>query len=150
MVERSRGLRSVRRACVALHVYGDPSADLRTGSYAVHRFLHFAMPAKATLNCIGCRRQQRVIQKRHRFVQVRRDQLVERATDVFEATHAAAKSGQLVKSSIGSAAAVEQAIDLIHDVAQRAQVWQASGDSLERSLFAGRQVMFDEQVTVVE
>ena len=30
-------MRSVRRACVALHVCGDPSADPRTDSYAVHR-----------------------------------------------------------------------------------------------------------------
>ena len=108
------------------------------------------MSAKAALDCIGRRRQQGVIQKCQRFVQVRREQLVERAANVFEATHAAAKSGQLVKSSIGSAAAIEQAIDLIHDVAQRAQVWQASGDSLECSLLTGRWVMFDEQVTVVE
>ena len=69
---------------------------------------------------------------------------------MFEAAYATAESGQLLKSRIGSAAAVEQAIDLIHDVTQRAQVWQASGDSFKRSLLTCRQVMFDEQVTVVE
>ena len=76
IVQRLRCLCSSLGLCVALHVHGDPAADLGAGSHAVHRFLHLAMPAKASFNGIGSRGQERIVEKRQRFFQVRREQLV--------------------------------------------------------------------------
>ena len=68
-IERFRAALFLR---VAEHVHGDPAVDMLLGAYTVDGFLHLAVTAIAAFYGIGRGRQQAVIQKGQRFLQVRR------------------------------------------------------------------------------
>ena len=64
-------------------------------------------------------------------MQIGREQLVQGAADLFEAADPSPQAGQLVQGGFGPASPVEQAIHLVHDLAERAQVREATGEALE-------------------
>ena len=138
------------RLGLALHVGGDASADLRLGSDAVDGLLHLAMAAVAAFDGVGGGRQQRVVQEGQGLLQVRREELLECSAHVLEAADPAPQAGQLRQGRVGAAAAVEQAIDFVHDLAQPAQMRQAAGDAPQGPLLARGQMVLDEQVAMVE
>ena len=90
MVKRSCRLDSPLGLVISLDVDSNASADLRLASHAVHRLLHFAMTAESSFHCVGCCRQQRIVKKRQRLVEVFREQLVECFPHAYEATYTAA------------------------------------------------------------
>jgi hypothetical protein len=94
--------------------------------------------------------QQPVIQEGQGLFQVGREQFVQRAADPPEATDASTEAAQPGQGGLGAAPPVEQAVDFIHDLAERSQGRQAASDPLERSSFDRRQVMLNEHVAIIE
>jgi hypothetical protein len=58
--------------------------------------------------------------------------------------------GQLTQRRLRLAAPVKESIDVIHDLAQLAQMRQPSGDEQEPLAFAGLQTAFDKQEAILE
>ena len=109
--------RALLRSLLALHVQGNPSVDVALGPNAVDVFLHFAVAAVAAFHGIGCGWQQFVVKERERLLQVGREQFLQCLANLLEATNPASELGQLFQRGVRPTAAIEQTIDLIHDVA---------------------------------
>jgi len=102
---------------VAEHVGGDPLADVRSGPDAVNGLLHLAVTPVAALDRVGGGRQERIIQERQGLFEVGREQLAERLAEALEASHTPPEPGQFGQGGVSPAAAVKEAIRLIHDLA---------------------------------
>ena len=135
---------------VAEHVGGDPLADVGTGADAVDGLLHLAVAAVAALHRVGRGRQERIVQERQGFFEVRREEFAQRLPQILEAAHAAPQPGQFGQGGVGPTAAVKQAIDLVHDLPKRSQGGQAAGDPSQGLLLGGRPMMLDEQMAMVK
>ena len=144
------GLLTVRRSLLTLHVQGNPCGDGCLGANAVDGFLHLAVTAVAALHGVGCRGQQFVIEKRQRLLQVGGEQLLQRLADPLEAANPPPQPCQFVQRGVGSAATVEEAVHLVHDLAQRSQFGPPAGDAVQLSPLSGSQAVSDEQVTMLE
>ena len=120
------------------------------GSHPVNGLLHLAVAAVAALHRVRGGRQQFVVQERQRLLQIRRIQLRQGFAHRLEPFGAPAQPGQFLQGGVGSAAAVEQAVDLIHDFPQHPQFRQAAGDALQRPAFACGKVVGDEQIAMLE
>ena len=140
----------VGRPLVALHVQSDALSDVLGGADGVDAALGLAEAAVAAFDGIGSGRQQLVIQEGKGFLQIRREQLVQRAADSLETADPSPQAGQFVQGGLGPASPVEQTIHLVHDLSQRAQVRQAKSDSLDRFSVCCSQVVLNEQATMVE
>ena len=141
---------SVGCPLVPFHVQGDALADVRGRADTVDASLGLAEAAVAAFDSVAGGRQQPVIQEGQGLFQVGREQFVQRAADPLEAADAPTEAAQLGQGGLGAAPPVEQAVNFIHDLAERSQVRQAARDPLERSLFDRRQMMLNEQVAVIE
>ena len=135
---------------IAEHVQGDTLADVRAGANAVDGLLHLPIPPVASLDGVGCRRKQRIVQEGQGLFQRGREQLLERLAEPLEAADSLTEPGQFCQGRVGSAATVEQAVNLVHDLPQGSNFRLAPRDPLERLAFSRRQVVLDEQVAVVE
>jgi len=69
---------------------------------------------------------------------------------MLEASHALSQAGQLGQGGFHAAAAVKEAIGLVHDLPQGPQGRQATGDSLQGLAFGGAQVTLDKQMAMLE
>ncbi len=69
---------------------------------------------------------------------------------MLESRHALSQAGQFGQSGFGAAAAVKEAIGLVHDLPQGPQGRQAARDSLQDLAFGGAQVALDEQMAMLE
>jgi hypothetical protein len=117
---------------------------------SIHALLHFTVAPIASLNSVGGRRQERIIQEHQGFFEVRREQFLKGAADRLETSHSTPQLDQLGQGRVGAATSVEQTIDFVHDLSQGGEPGQASGDAMQRFLLSGRQAMLHEQVTVIE
>ena len=138
------GVLTLLRSFLTLHVQGNSRRDVWFRANAIHRLLHLAMTAVAAFHGIGSRRQKFVVQKRQRLLQVGREQLLQCLADLLEATNATSEPREFVQRGFGTAATVEEAIDLIHDVSKCSQFRPPAGDALERSLLSPSQLVPDE------
>ena len=78
------------------------------------------------------------------------EEFLERPTQGLKSVDPVSQVGQFFQSGIRPAAAVEEAIDVVHDRSQDSQMGQATGDALEDRFFSGGQDMLDEQMSVFE
>lgn len=104
---------------LSLHVQGDAAADRRLGADSIHGLLPLAVTAVATLDGIGCGRQQRIVQERQGLLDVGREEFVECLTQGWELRHALSQAGQLGQSGFGVAAAVKEAVGLVYDLCRK-------------------------------
>lgn len=144
------GPAACRSLQVALHVQGNATTDRLMGTDPIHSFLHLAVATVSAFDGVGRSRQERIIQERQGLFQVGREEFLECLTQVLESSHASSQTGQLGQSRFRTAAAVKETIGLIHDLPQDTQSRQAAGDSPESLLVGGRQMVLDEQMTMVE
>lgn len=72
------------------------------------------------------------------------------APDFLEAANTAAQLRQFGQGGVGTAAAVEQAVDLVHDRAQRQQLRLPSADTLQRFPFAVAEVVLHKEVAMIK
>ena len=135
---------------VTLHVQGDSALDVRLSADAVDGLLHLPVASVAPLHGIGGGRQERIVQERQRFLEARGEELLEGLADSPEAANASTQRGELSQRGVGAAAAVEEAVDLVHDPPQGAKGALASADPGQRALLGLGEVMLDEEVAMVE
>ena len=76
----------------------------------------------ASFDRIGRRGQQVVIKKGQGFLQGRRIELLQRLAQMFEPVKALPQLREFVERRLSAAAAIEQRIDLLHELTQRAQL----------------------------
>ena len=150
MVETAAGFGSSLFLRFADHIEGNAGCDLVVCANSVYGFLRLAVATVGALDGIRGGRQEPVVQKRQSFFQVGGLELLEDVADLAETPHPLAQFGQLGKGRVGAATTVEEAIDFIHDLPQRAQVRQATRDVPQRFAFGLGQMMADEQETAVE
>jgi hypothetical protein len=139
-----------RCSLVAFHVQGDALSDVLGGADGVDASLGLAEAAVAAFDGVGSGRQKSVIQEGQGLFQGRREQLAQRSANPLESADPSSQAGQFGQGGLGSASPVEQTIDLVHDLAKRAEMRQAASDPLERPSFRRRQVVLNEKVAMVE
>lgn len=116
----------------------------------IHRLLHLPVTAIAAFHRIRCRWEQFIVQKNEALLQCRRLQLFETLRQPLESLHAVSQFSQFLQSRVDRTTAVEQAINLVGDLSQFAQLRKASRDCLERLTFLLRQMMSYEKKTILE
>ena len=141
---------AVRSTCIAEHVHGDPAPDDVHGAHAVHRLLHLAVTPVGSLDRVGGGGKKRFVEERQCLVHGGRKQLLKCLPYRLEATSARTQSCELTEGRIGSTAAVEEPIDLVHDIAEDPEGWQAPTDPLKRLGLGGREVMLNEEMAALE
>jgi hypothetical protein len=60
---------------VSLHIHRDPLGNMFSGSDLIDRLLHLSVSPIGSFHRVGSRRQQRVIEKGQRLLDIRREQL---------------------------------------------------------------------------
>ena len=135
---------------LALHVQRNAALDLFLASDAIDRLLHLAVTPVATLDGVGGGRQQLLIQESQRLLQGRGEDLMQGLAEGLEWPNAAAQAGESIQGRFGSATAVEQAIDLVHDPTHGAQAGLAAHQTRQRAFFRGAQAALHEEMTMVE
>jgi len=108
------------------------------------------MTTIASLYRIGGCWQQLVVKKRQRLFQMRREYLLSRVPNPREPPHPLTQLLQLAKRRLRPTAPVKQRVNVIHDLAQLAQMRQTSGDLHEPLAFARFQTTFDKQGAILE
>ena len=105
----------------------------------------------------GCRvdrvargRQQRIVQEGQGFLQVRGEETLHRFADPLETPHPSAEFGEFGQGGVATAAAVEQAVDLVHDLPQGAKFRASPGDALQGLPLAVGEAMGHEQIAMIE
>ncbi len=104
------------------------------GSQSVDRLLHFAVAAVTALCGVRRRGQQFVVQERGCLLQVRRIKFRKRLAHRLGPFDPPAQAGELFQGGVGSATAVEQAVDLVHDFPQHAEFGQTARDAFQRAM----------------
>jgi hypothetical protein len=77
-------------------------------------------------------------------------ELVHDFANLLKATNAPTQLRQLRQGGVGTATAIEQTVNFLHDLSQRSQLRQATRDGLERSTFRRCQIVLDEEITMFE
>jgi hypothetical protein len=106
---------------IAQHIEGDAIMDVLLGADAVDRLLHLAMTTVPSLYGVGSRRKLLVIQKRQCLFQMGGLKLAQDFVDRLEASDTPAQLGQFRQGRVGAAAAIEQAVNFLHDVPHGSQ-----------------------------
>ena len=141
---------AVGSTLVSFHVQGDALADMLGRTDRVDVALGLAITTVAAFDGIAGSGQQAVVQEDQGLLQVRGKQFAQGAAHPLEATDTPAELGQFGQGRFRPAPSIEQAVHLIHDLAEASQVRQPAGDSRERLLLGGRQMVFHKQVPMVE
>jgi len=144
---------AVGSTLVSFHVQGDTLANVLGRTHRINVAPGLAETAIATFDGIARSRQQSIVQEDQGLLQVRSKQFAQGAAHAFEPPDTPAELGQFGQGRFRPALPIESAaggVDLIHDLAEGSQVRQSSGDSLERLLLGGRQMVFHKKVAMVE
>ena len=149
-MEGSGGLETRRGALVADHVQRDSARDLDACADGVDGLLHLAIATVAPLDGIRVGGQERVVQEGQGLLQGGAEEFLQGLADRLETPGTATKSGELRHSGGRPAAAVEEAVDLVHDLSQRPQMRQPSGYPEQGLVLGEGQAVLDEEVPVVE
>src|SRR5437870_998947 len=104
------------------HIECNACLDLLLGAYTVDTLLHLPVAPIATLHRIRGRGEQFVIEKRQSFLEGRRKEFLQRLTQMLEPVQATPQIGQLVEGGLRATPSVEQPVDLLHDLAQLAEL----------------------------
>ena len=124
--------------------------DVLLRADAVNRLLHFAMATIATFHRVGSCWQERVVEEDQSLFQIGREQLAESLADLPKTPHTHPQFGQFGQGRVRAAAAVEETVNLVHDLAERAQLRQATGDPTKRPTFCGSKMLGNEQMPMLE
>lgn len=146
----SRRLGAVRRLGFAKHVHGDSAPEDVDRPHPVDRLLHLAMAPVASLHGVGCRGQKVLVEERQGLGHRGREEFLQLSAYRFEATNTRPQPGELPEGGVRSTAAVEEPVNLVHDLAERAEGGLTSADPQKSPGFGRRAVMLDEEVTVLE
>jgi hypothetical protein len=120
------------------------------GADAVHRLLHLAMPAVATLHGVGGGGEQGVVEEGESFFKSGAEDLLQGLADALETPNASPESAEPRERRGGSAASVEEPVDLVHDLAKRSEFGHASGDPGQRAPLDGAELLLDEEVAMLK
>ena len=101
---------------VALHVHGDPLADVLAGANAVDGLLHFSMATVGAFHGIGCGRQQGVIKEGKGLLEIGREEFLERLSQCPESPDTTTQFGEFFQCGIHATSAIEETIDFIDDL----------------------------------
>ena len=142
--------RTALRLLVALQVQSQPTDQRNTGANPIDALLHLPVAAIATLNGVGGRWQQLVVQEGQRLLQVGRIQLVQTLAQTAIASQTLTQLRQLAQGGVRSAAAVEQTIDLVHDRPQGSQSPVGACQAQQQGTLGGTEVTADEQMPMRE
>jgi hypothetical protein len=93
--------------------------NMGRGANAVDRFLHLAMAAIAALNRIGGRRQQPVIQKGERLIDIGREERLQGFSDLGKALDTLAQASQLDQGRGRATAPVKEPIRFASSIISR-------------------------------
>ena len=114
-------------------------------------------PSSASSGTDGCHApprstslQEPLVQEHQRLLQTRREQLLQHLPQPDEPPQPRPQLRQLGQRRGRPAPPVEQAIDLLHQPAQAAELRLAAGDPLQRLPLGGAEMALDEQVAVLE
>lgn len=132
------------------HVEGDSTVKLILVPNTVNGLLHFAMTTIATLDGVRSRGQQFVVEKGQSLVEIRGEQFVQRLAESFEPAHALSEFGEFGPRCVSTTAAIEQSVHFVHDLPEGAKLRLATGNSDQRLLFRGSQIVLNEQITMIE
>ena len=132
------------------HIECNACLDLLLGAYTVDTLLHLPVAPIATLHRIRGRGEQCVIEKRQSFLEGRRKEFLQRLTQMLEPVQATPQIGQLVEGGLRATPSVEQPVDLLHDLAQLAELGETTGDPPQPLACALAQGMPDQQVPMRE
>jgi hypothetical protein len=147
-MEYFEGLITVLGLSITKHVQRYAAPEDLQGPYSIDGLLHLAVPPVAALDSIGCGRKKLLIQERQCLLQRRGEQLLEGLADRLESADTSPQLGKLLKGGIGPASAIEETVDLIHDLTERQQFLVTPADPSEQPRLGGGQMMLDKEVAV--
>lgn len=150
MVEGFQAAGAFRGALFALHVQREPLLQMLLGPGAIDAVLRLAEASIRPLHRVARRSEQPVVQEHQRLPRVRALQLVQTLTQLLETPYPTPQSLQLLQGRLGLAAAVEQPVHLLHDLAQRSQLGQPARQLVQAFPLRRAEVMPDEQVPMLE
>ena len=113
---------------LAEQVQRQPSLDRPLRSDPVHRLLHLPVTTVPALHRVRRRTQELLVQEHQRFLQPRQEQLLQHLPQFDKAPQPRSQSCQLGQCRRCPASPVEQAIDLLHQTAQAAELRLVAGD----------------------
>src|SRR5271157_4074946 len=105
-----------------LHVQRDSLADVRRSPYRVDASLGLPVATVTSLHRVARRREQLVVQERQRFLQIWREERGQGFPQPPESTDPLLQLVQPVERRFRPTAAVEQPVDLVHNLPQRPQL----------------------------
>jgi hypothetical protein len=115
-VERFRRVTSALSIRLSVHVNGDPLTYVVNGAHTIDALLHLPVSTVASFHRVGRRRQQRIIEEGQRLLDVGREELLDCCSDGSEGPFdSATQSGEFLQRCLRTAAAVEKAIDFVHN-----------------------------------
>ena len=97
------------------HVQRQARTDLRLRAYPVDLLLHLAIAPVTTFHRIGGGGQQRIVEKRQRFVQRGGKELLQRVTEGGEPLDTPPQRGPCVEGRLGPTAPIAYRLHLLHD-----------------------------------
>jgi len=106
------------------------------------------MATVAAFNGVGSGWQEGIVKERQGFLQVGGKELLQRLADGLESADASAKSREFFQGRLSAAPTVEEAICLVHDIAQGAKLGLAASDPREGALLGRSQVMGHKEMTM--
>lgn len=118
--------------------------------HAVDRLLHLSVSTVPSLHRVRRRPRQRLVQEHQRLLQTRQEQLLQNLPEPDESPQPRPQAGQFGQCGRHPASSVEQAIDLLHQTTQCAQLRPAAGDPSQGLSLGGREMAPDEEVAVLE
>ena len=101
------------------HVQRQACADLCLRPHPVDTLLHLAIAPIAAFHRIGGGGQQRIVEKRQRFVQRGGKELLQRVTEGGEPLDTPPPRGPCVEGRLGPTAPIDYRLHLLHDRPQR-------------------------------
>jgi len=125
-------------------VQRQPALNCPPCPHSVHRLLHLAVPTVAALHGIRSRSQELLVQEQQRLLQTRCEQLLQHLAQPDKTPQSHPQLGQLGQGRGRPAPPVEQAIDLLHQPPQRAELGLTAGDSRHGLPLGGREMVLDE------
>jgi hypothetical protein len=133
---------------LALKIHGHSSLGVLFGANAVNRLLHLAVTAVASLDGVGRCGEEFVVQKSQGLFEIRGFQFVQTFSQTLEALHTPTEATQFFQGGVRSAPAIEQPVDFVHDLPQRAELRLPTNQLLQGFVLANRQTMTDEQMAM--